>query len=340
MKKYLKFLLIFAFLFTKMQVFGQARENDYDWDWMEGRGGLQSHLPVKRMIFNPNDNGNGTGWDHGSQPPPPPPPPPQNVYKFMTFNLCHFSSNKNKYKDIISCSGADVVLIQEQKGIKKFSELKQALVMDGTFSYRNFQLGSHEGVAILWERSRVGSPSSITHFEVDNPSEPNNPNRVIICEFSAFCAVCTHYHSNFNTLSETILNHSVVQSCISKGKPVYIGADFNVNPDNNAIQIFKNEGFRVLNDVSKNSNGNYNYPTSPSGMVKDMILEHNNNQGRNIVLRGIRCFPDSYWGTTYLKKIITICIGDEPIIIQKWVLVPTSTAVSDHRPYYVEVKIK
>jgi hypothetical protein len=58
----------------------------------------------------------------------------------------------------------------------------------------------------------------------------------------------------------------------------------------------------------------------------DMILEYNTNPNKELLNRGIpSSFPDSYWGNRCNPVQYDLC---------------PEGAVSDHRPYYVKVKIK
>jgi hypothetical protein len=67
--------------------------------------------------------------------------------------------------------------------------------------------------------------------------------------------------------------------------------------------------------------------TDNSGSMKIMILEYNTFPDKECLKRGIPpSFPDDYWG----KKCP-----------YSWDLCPRNKKpVSDHRPYYVRVKIK
>ena len=72
--------------------------------------------------------------------------------------------------------------------------------------------------------------------------------------------------------------------------------------------------------------------TRKDGSMIDMILEYNTNPNKACVERGIpSSFPESYLGEPTTHH----CLFFEWVTLE-----PKKTAVSDHRPYRVKVKIK
>ncbi|MDE5703907.1 MAG: hypothetical protein K2H70_03685, partial [Bacteroidales bacterium] len=93
------------------------------------------------------------------------------------------------------------------------------------------------------------------------------------------------------------------------GKPVYIAGDLNEDPRQGCILIFKDNGFKVLNDRDDPS-----HATGSGGGYVDLILEHNVKPNHQLLDRGIP-------------------LSDEERATWR-------DNVSDHFPYRVKVKIR
>ena len=94
---------------------------------------------------------------------------------------------------------------------------------------------------------------------------------------------------------------------------IYIAGDFNAKPDSLEIKYFTYSPFEfeVLNH---------------NPQTVDMIIEYNINPNHTTIKYGIpTSFPASYFGYKCPGEYYELC---------------PSTAVSDHRPFYVKVKVK
>ena len=265
------------------------------------------------------------------------------TYTIMIYNLCHFSKNFNKHKYIINGVGADVVALQEMKKTSRFKDLKRETGMDGEFCifpkpfWFEIITGGfvpNYGIVLLWKTSRVGAPT-ITKRIVDTPNDDNDFHKkaYMIAEFSDLCIICTHYSLNRNdnqTITNQILSENIVQRCKNTGKPVYIAGDFNGSLYATKIFTDSSNNFTVLNKTDKYPNTNiFVDATKKDGSMIDLIFEYNTNPNHQTLERGIpSSFSDNWLGE--VKKDI----------FKQPYLYPKNDGVSDHRPYFVKVKIK
>jgi endonuclease/exonuclease/phosphatase family metal-dependent hydrolase len=273
---------------------------------------------------------------------------------FMTYNI-----QKKKYEEngkLIKASGADVVAVQELSGERNFNKLKNAAGMTLTIQATDLIDGTGAGVAMLWNvllstlffnpftgiptpifldpftveaavqanykfaiglmwRPDLGHPSVTKRTMRDHSDYPDTHRAYIIAEFRDFCFVATHYSHNVDDQEEmtnAILDEDVIKDCISKGKPVYIAGDLNpkatVEKPDIILPIFEANGFVLLNDLNDAEQA-----TRPNGSSPDRILEYNKNDTHELIKSGI---PLSWDDNTMMNKL------------------------SDHRPYFVKVKIK
>jgi endonuclease/exonuclease/phosphatase family metal-dependent hydrolase len=128
-------------------------------------------------------------------------------------------------------------------------------------------------------------------------------------------SILTKYLTNktMKKISTTILGKKIVKDCIEDGKAVYVAGDFNEEPHQEAVQLFVEGGFEILNNTERNANGQYIERTNPvRTQLIDLILGHNNNSNRKIIKRGI----------------------------PEFIITNPSLNPSDHLPYFVKVKIK
>jgi len=289
MKKFLKISTIFVFLFFNIQIFGQI------------------YLPGFNNSFEMymlSDLMHPIGWDEvwgefpcccncGSSNPPTIP----KYLSILTYNIHGFDGILYQYQHatVIKGSNVEVASVQEIWTRPLFLNLKAETQMKGRMvtTREGGVLGTGlYGHGILWRNTIVGNPT-ITKVKIHRSSESDDgdPKRAyIIAEFNDFCVIATHYSTyapDRVVMTNSILNHSKVQMCFNKGKPVYIAGDLNEtfncpqgtnyhNDPNYSIKPLKNSGFEVLND--------YN---NPNVCMRDLILEKNTNFYKEIIERGV-----------------------------------------------------
>jgi hypothetical protein len=235
---------------------------------------------------------------------------------FMTYNLKRddydsgydlLSTRIYNLSSVIKSTNPDVVAIQEIENTRtlNFDILKMETGLDGEtllteWFLRDFKKVFTYGIGILWKPS-LGTPK-ISNIRVDTYPEESP---IIIAEFNDFYFISTHYHGEYNKISDEIISFAK-----SVNKPVYIGGDFNMNfnaedKDPALMKLIEN-GFVVFN-----KSGDI---TSSSGKNIDLLIGYKENTTEyNIISKGIPVFPDPNW---YIDK-----------------------KTSDHLPYYVTITL-
>ncbi|MDR0830504.1 MAG: endonuclease/exonuclease/phosphatase family protein [Prevotellaceae bacterium] len=300
MKNYLKILYIFALLFCTAQAYGQEMEgglDDFDgfdngFDWNEYWYELEDE-----------DIGNHDMYCPGC--------PTVDYLKLMTYNLKEPGYAKNG--KVIKASGADVVAVQEIRGLFIFYEILKSKA--GMIGVRTNTVWGVYGIALLW-KPQLDTPT-ITERIMPRPSgspEEDPARAYIIAEFNDFCFISTHYSSgdaNFRTaMSQAILDEDVVQNCINSGKPVYIAGDLNTQPFENeeAITNLTNAGFEILNNLTREGedgeSGKYVDKTTQGGRMIDLIFEYNKNLNHQTLWPHIPADAD-FTMSDHLPYIIT-----------------------------------
>ena len=328
MKKNLKSLIMFAFLFFNMQMFGQGSWVSNPWLDVLLTGQVHSlqWLEANSWWYDGDCISCGSGGPGG---PGNPPPPPVNSIdlNILTYNLWRGSNHYATYINfehtyVIEQSGANVVAIQEMFRKRNYNDLKDNTGLSGYYHIQdgNWLVGYY-GIALLYNKSVVGSPISINGTDVNMHEDSHNDytRAYISAEFNDFCIVCTHYPLNINDgnlITNRIIQDNTVLRCKKNNKPVYIAGDFNQSPGEPtstglAIIRYENAGYEVLNNRKK-TNGKYEDATKEDGSMIDMILEYNVYQNKYHQWRGI-----------------------PPAFLPSWL-----GYVSDHFPYQVKVKTK
>jgi len=255
--------------------------------------------------------------------------------KIMTYNVASLMSPYFMHAGVINGCGADVVCLQEVECRPNFNELKRLTGLSGMFCvisgkltiflppHFNFEFGN----VILWNKSKVGNPN-IKNVMLKSTKAKDKDSQsyraYTIAGFKDFMIINTHfslYPPDRVRMADHIVNNETVQDYISSGKPVYIAGDFNEGPNSktdHSMIHFINAGFEILNkqtgyyDPPGSKNWKWDHATRITGSMIDMILEYNNNPNKAIIDRGIPdSFPDSFL-----------------------------EVVSDHKPYFVKVKLK
>ena len=239
---------------------------------------------------------------------------------FMTYNLKRDDYVSGGYdlqntriynlSRIIANTNPDVVAFQEIEDTRhlNFDILKRETGLNGdTCLTESFHIlpstnVTTYGIGILWKPS-LGTPK-ITKTLLDTEPEKSP---ILIAEFSDFYFISTHYHAEFNKISDAIITFAK-----SVDKPVYIGGDFNMNLNavpkkDDALQKYLDNGFVILNKPG-------DITTYDDKWLKDLLIGYKKNTTEhNVILTGIPVFPDPNW---YINK-----------------------KTSDHLPYFVTVKL-
>jgi len=237
----------------------------------------------------------------------------------ITYNIKkgHYSGNGN----VIHESGADVAAVQEIRfGFNNFKNLKNSAKMEGVGCATIGSTTVGYGIALLW-KSWLGTPTICK--DTVHVTDSDEIRGYIIAEWSDFAVISTHLSTNENSrkkMANKILAESIVQNCISTGKPIYFAGDANEEPHTTtgAVNIFNNAGFDVLNNPARNyqynHNGVWGYwyddATTAKGKMIDLIMEYNTNSNKELLERGIPSCADFNY------------------------------VLSDHLPYLVKVKIQ
>ncbi|MCL2072502.1 MAG: endonuclease/exonuclease/phosphatase family protein [Marinilabiliaceae bacterium] len=344
MKKYLNFLAIFALLVSIVKINGQECSGYWD-EWDQVASGEETpsffhpNVIIKRFRWDQWDDGhnNGNPNNPGS---PGNPGQGNNGYNgysvdlhLMTYNQWRGSARYGKHKDVINGSGARVVALQEQLGLKRFNRLKKKTGREGTFLVTDScanGLCQYYGIAMLWKKSEIGISPTIYHRRVTLPQQDNYSNKApyIIGEFSSYCVVCVHYplvSENQVAMSDAILADPIIASRIEDERPIYIAGDFNCDYDNEAVKRFtRDNNFYVLNDKEfsyQNGKRIFEHATKKDGSMIDLILEYNPKYNKTVSWRGIPSSFSPGW------------LG--PCVLCNNLICPFH--VSDHFPYYVKL---
>ncbi|MCL2072505.1 MAG: endonuclease/exonuclease/phosphatase family protein [Marinilabiliaceae bacterium] len=338
MKKYLKFLAIFALLLSVLEINGQECAGYWDeWDQVASGEGTPSFFPPG---YNPV-RFLGDLWDDGHNDPGSPHhpgnqgPTTYSSLDLMTYNLYRNSARYGKHKDVINGSGANIVALQEMLGSNRFNRLKKKTSMNGNFlitdNCANWFFQNY-GIALLWK-----------NYHLPDITQRINPNLspYIIGEFTSFCVVCVHYPLNKNdqtSMSNTILADPVIVACQNAEKPIFIAGDFNRSPwgdnENYPIKAFTDQGYEVLNflgtyeDPPNSGNYKWDHATKKDGSMIDLILEYSTKSDKSTDW-GFSGIPSSF-PSSWLGKCDCCEKG--------WC--PCQQHVSDHFPYLVKRRWK
>ena len=239
------------------------------------------------------------------------------VVPILTYNLQgKHTPDYGVHAKYINQSGAAIVSVQEVRGAQRFKTLKEKTGMEGTMCTTINWLVVKYGIGMLWDETKVGSPSRIKKSRTATllDKDKDTYRGYIMAEFPEFCFIATHFNATDDCckrMTKKIFNEDIFKDCKGK-KPIYIAGDMNNEPGSTAIKRFTDNGFRVLNDTSSED-----HKTTTTRYI-DLIMEHNNNQDKGyykLIERGIPLTEEQ-------KK--------------EW----RNNKVSDHFPYFVKVKMK
>ena len=242
----------------------------------------------------------------------------------MTYNIYRQDYHENG--KLIKSSGADVVAVQEILRIPflgNFTRLKEKAGMDGKYlKIKGLGQNTSFGIALLWNTSAVGSPIRTVAETVNTSSDdPDGKRGYIIAEFHDFIFVSTHLSGDTIRDKAKIIKEFLKEDIIkNSNKPVFIGGDFNFQPNDDILGPFLNTvGFEVLNNLEGSrgfdNKGNYRWiytdlTTDDSQRMIDLICGEKNSSKYEVLSK---CIPDA---------------ANPPF------------KYSDHRPYMVKVKLK
>ena len=233
------------------------------------------------------------------------------VRNLLTYNIWSpgtASDKFTKHAQVIINSNADVVSIQEIKGVSNFHTLTEKSIMNGMMVFTNNVIldNNKSGIAVMY--SPVLDKPTLTYKLMNTPNDGSETKRAyIVAEFIDFVFVATHFSLNKNHRNE--MANDIINNVLKKtNKPVYIAGDMNEYPlwdwDSSILRLYNN-GFDILNDTL--------IKTKPP-KVLDLVLEYNKNSTRKLLAGGIPSFVLQQTG---------------------WLGV-----ISDHFPYFVTVKVR
>ena len=192
----------------------------------------------------------------------------------MTYNIKGHGMTDSRLADIakvINQQNPDIVALQEVDnrtflGLKHnyLEELAEATGMN----YEFFPLvGTYYGIGLL---SKEKPLSVDTHRVERGANSTDKEDRgFIIAEFNDFFFMSTHY--SLNADDRDVATDWAVDFALNSDKTVFIAGDFNAKPTYRAIVTFKNNGFKILNDINE-----YTYPAEAPESCIDMLLCYSN----------------------------------------------------------------
>ena len=239
----------------------------------------------------------------------------------LTYNLGERTSIYDTHGLWIKTFKADVVSLQEVRGLVPFGTLKEKSGLSGEMFWTTWP-GLY-GIGMLWNKNVVGEPIELQSERIPTENDAYDKKRgFMVAEFKDFCFVATHYSVNEthqSEMSSAILSHSLVQKCSNAGKPVYIAGDMNKSAkyaqSSEALSKLINAGFTILNNVSDPAHSTRPQNGYTEGFI-DLILERNANSYHKTIWRGI------------------------PVPREKLGYWQDKAKYTDHFPYMVRVKIK
>lgn len=230
----------------------------------------------------------------------------------MTYNIRgHYimsSRTVDKIATVIKSAAPDVVAIQEvdQKYVKDCAE--QLGTKTGMKSRFLLTHSTNYGIVLLSKEEPLGVQTHLIPKGAGggtDKADPDDNRGVIIAEFADYYFLSTHYSLNAN--DRDVATKYIIDFAKSVSKPVFLGGDLNVKENYRAMVTFKNNGFSILNDTKV-----LTYPADAPTECIDYILGY-----------------DKSSETTY--TVTGRGIADQSEI--------ALTAVSDHLPVYVKVKL-
>ncbi|OJV42929.1 MAG: hypothetical protein BGO29_07120 [Bacteroidales bacterium 36-12] len=205
---------------------------------------------------------------------------------FMTYNLYRNLTNDAqfgripKFSRVIESCNADVVAIQEIRGLTNFAELKRKTQLNG----ERYNTLLFYGIGMLWKPT-LGTPKvKIFEIKPSNNSIDTEDRAFMVAEFADFYFISTHY--SIDGTEQLKMSDQIVNYVNSTSKPVFLAGDFNATVNESPIIRLTNNNFYILNDLTQNT-----YPSSNPRKQIDLVIEYNNgHRPSNVLKRGMPIF--------------------------------------------------
>jgi endonuclease/exonuclease/phosphatase family metal-dependent hydrolase len=228
----------------------------------------------------------------------------------MSYNIKGYGITESRLGEVakvINYYLPDMVAVQEvdnrtPAGFKydNLSDLAAATNMKSTFLPL---VGTYYGIGLLSKTTPLSIRTQT--FAFTDATKDKEDRGIIIAEYPDFFFIATHYSLNAN--DRDTATKWITDFAASSDKTVFVAGDFNAQPTYRAMVTFKNNGFKILNDVNQ-----YTFSsTSPEECI-DMVL----------------CYSNFDEAKKY--DVVESGIAKTPGVIL--------SSVSDHLPVYVELK--
>lgn len=230
---------------------------------------------------------------------------------FMSYNIKGHSitdTRLNNIAKVINYNVPDVVAIQEvdNRNIIGLRDDRLGYLATATSMKSKFfaLVGTYYGIGLLFNTEPISIATK--SFPFSDSTKDKEDRGIIIAEFDDYYFIGTHYSLNAND-RDTATSY-IITFARSASKPVFVAGDFNAAPTYRAMVTFKNNGFKILNDITQ-----YTYPSDAATQCIDMIL---------------------YYDATQSMKFTNSSSGIAP---SNGVNIKDSSVTSDHLPVFVEL---
>ena len=228
----------------------------------------------------------------------------------MTYNIKGHGITSSRLENIgkvINYWVADIVALQEVDNRTvigmKHNYLGDLAELIGMHSIFLPCVGTYYGVGLLTKDDTISVTTKV--FPFTDSTKDKEDRGVIVAEFKDFYFMATHYSLNAN--DRDTATKWIIDFAQNSDKAVFVAGDFNAQPTYRAMVTFKNNGFKILNDVNT-----YTYPSTDPKSCIDMVL----------------CYGDFEEAKKY--EVVDSGICSTPGV--------DLTTASDHLPVFVELK--
>ena len=194
----------------------------------------------------------------------------QGTATWMTYNIKGHAISEARLANIgkvIACNQPDVVAIQEVDNRDALGRKKDNLALlaksTGMKAWFHALVGTYYGVGLLAREE----PLSVEYrtWERGTNSTDRENRGAIIAQFADYYFISTHYSLNADDRDKATAD--IIKFARYADKPVLVAGDFNAAPTYRAMVTFRNNGFKILNDVSQ-----YSFPSDNATSCIDMVL--------------------------------------------------------------------
>lgn len=203
----------------------------------------------------------------------------------MTFNIRAGYGDKGyvmdlcRAADVINKNNPDVVLLQEldsvngRNNVYQAQELGKLCDMNYLFAPAIDFKGGKYGIGML------SKEKPLNHRYVNLPCK-SEPRVLLIVEFEKYFVCNTHLslHADDRMSSIPIILENIKEL---KGKPVFIGGDWNATPDMDFIKEMENH-FEILSDISV-----FTFPAGTPDRCLDYIAVKKGNDKINVIKKEV-----------------------------------------------------